>query len=125
MYSRNIILTKYVIYVEYVKMYIYIYNLRITNANRPYYELLPLPKSQSTCRAEKIKICKTLIRPVATHGPESWTLNKDIIIRLAVFETKVLRRMFGGIKVNENWRKRYNKKLMQPFGDLDMLHFSE
>jgi hypothetical protein len=26
--------------------------------------------------------------------------------------------MFGGIKVNENWRKRYNKELMQLFGDL-------
>jgi hypothetical protein len=24
---------------------------------------------------------------------------------LAAFERKVLRRMFGGIKVNENWRK--------------------
>jgi hypothetical protein len=31
--------------------------------------------------------------------------------------------MFGGIKVNENWRKRYNKELMQLFGDLDILSF--
>jgi len=31
--------------------------------------------------------------------------------------------MFGGIKVNENLRKRYNKELMQPFGDLDILSF--
>jgi len=31
--------------------------------------------------------------------------------------------MFGGIKVNENWRKRYNKELMQLFGDLDILPF--
>ena len=29
----------------------------------------------------------------------------------------------GGIKVNENLRKRYNKELMQPFGDLDILSF--
>ena len=28
-----------------------------------------------------------------------------------------------GIKVNENWRKRYNKALMQLFGDLDILSF--
>ena len=39
----------------------------------------------------------------------SWTLNKDIAKRLAAFERKVLRRIFVGIKVNENWRKRYNK----------------
>jgi len=31
--------------------------------------------------------------------------------------------MFGGIKLNENWRKRYNKELLQLFGDLDMLSF--
>jgi len=28
--------------------------------------------------------------------------------------------MFGGIKVNENGRKWYNKELMQQFGDLDI-----
>jgi hypothetical protein len=49
---------------------------------------------------------------VATNGAESWTLNKDITKRLAVCERKVLRRMFGGIKMNENWRKRYNEELM-------------
>jgi hypothetical protein len=31
--------------------------------------------------------------------------------------------MFGGIKVNEIWRKRYSKELMQLFGDLDILLF--
>jgi hypothetical protein len=35
----------------------------------------------------------------------------------------VLRRMFGGIKVNKNWRKPYNEELMQVFGDLDILSF--
>jgi hypothetical protein len=31
--------------------------------------------------------------------------------------------MFVGIKVNENWRKRYNEELMQLFEDLDILSF--
>ena len=31
--------------------------------------------------------------------------------------------MFGGIKVNENWTRRYNKELMQLFRDLDTLLF--
>jgi len=35
----------------------------------------------------------------------------------------VLRRIFGGIKVNENLIKRCNKELMQPFGDLDIPSF--
>ena len=70
----------------------------ITNANRAYYALL-LPKNQSVLRAEKIKICKALIRPVATYGAESCTMNKDNVKQLATFQGNVLRRMFGGIKV--------------------------
>jgi hypothetical protein len=31
--------------------------------------------------------------------------------------------MFGGINVNENWRRRCNKELTQLCGDLDMLSF--
>ena len=81
--------------------------IRIKNANWAYYALLPLLKSQSALRAEKIKIYKTLIRPVATYEAEFWTLNKDIAKRLASFGRKVLRQMFGGIKVNEIWRKHY------------------
>jgi len=40
---------------------------------------------------------------------KSWTLNKDMAKRLAALERKALRRMSGGIKVYENWRKPYNK----------------
>jgi hypothetical protein len=50
-----------------------------------------------------------VIRPVATYGAESWALNRDIAKRLAALKRKVLGRMFGGIKINENWRHRYNK----------------
>jgi hypothetical protein len=42
---------------------------------------------------------------------------------LAALERNVVRRMFGGIKANENWRKRHNKALMKLFGDLDILLF--
>jgi len=39
---------------------------------------------------------------------DRWILNTGIAKLLATFERKVLRRMFGEIKVNENWRKRYD-----------------
>jgi hypothetical protein len=45
-------------------------------------------------------------RPVATYGAKWWALNKDTAKRMVSFERKVLRRMFGGIKVHENRRKR-------------------
>jgi hypothetical protein len=71
------------------------------NANRAYYPLL---------RAEIIKMFRTLIRPVETYTAEFWTLDKDISEWLATTEGRVLRRMFGGFKVKENWIKRYSKQ---------------
>ena len=67
--------------------------------------LVPLLKSQSVSRAEKMKRYKILKGPVVTSGAEFWTLNKDVANRLAAFGRKLVRRMFGGIKVNGNWRK--------------------
>jgi hypothetical protein len=46
-----------------------------------------------------------------------------LLKQLAAFEWRVLRRMFWGIEVNKNWRKRCNKELMQLFEDLDILPF--
>jgi hypothetical protein len=50
--------------------------------------LLPLLKSQSVLRAEKLKIYMALIRPVATYGTESCTLNIGIAEWLAAFKEK-------------------------------------
>jgi len=65
----------------------------MTNASTAYYALLPELKSQSVLRAEKIKIYKTLMRPVATYGAESTTLNKAKW--LAASQRKVLRNVWG------------------------------
>jgi uncharacterized protein YceH (UPF0502 family) len=62
---------------------------------------------------------------VATHGAESWTLNKDITNRLATFERNVLRRMYGENKVNENRRKQYKKNLCNSCDISMYFHLSE
>jgi hypothetical protein len=50
-------------------------------------------------------------------------MNTDIAKRQAALERKVLRTIFGWIKLKGNWGKRYNKELMQLFGDLGILLF--
>jgi hypothetical protein len=62
---------------------------RITNANR----------ANQYSGKEKITF-KVSVRQAATYEAGSWTLNNDVDKRVATFETKVLRRLFGGIKVN-------------------------
>ena len=67
---------------------------------------------------------KKLIRPMVTYGAGSWTLNKNIVKRQAVFGIKVLRRMLDGIQENENWRKRFNPyPTAFPYGNGMVLHF--
>ena len=48
---------------------------------------------------------------MATYGSESWTLNKDTCSQIAIFERKILRRIFGGVQVGNTWRIRYNKEI--------------
>lgn len=54
---------------------------------------------------------------MATYGAISCTFNNDIAKRFALFESRVLRRMFRDIKVNENWRKQCNEELIKLFGN--------
>jgi hypothetical protein len=50
-------------------------------------------------------------------GTES---KKGGLCQWVTFARKVLR-MFGGIRVNENWRKWYSKELIKHFGNLDII----
>jgi hypothetical protein len=78
---------------------------RIAAANRAYYALHPILKSQSVYRNTKIIIYKTLIRPIITYVAEAWTMSSETGKRLAVFERKVLRKIPGAIKINNCWRR--------------------
>jgi hypothetical protein len=58
-------------------------------------------------RAVKIKIYKTIVLPVVSHGYEIWSLTLREEHRLRVFENRVLRRIFGRKRdeVTGEWRK--------------------
>ena len=60
----------------------------------------------------KIKIYKTTILPVVLYGCETWSLTLKEESMLRVFESRILRRIFGP-KRDENgeWRRLYNEEL--------------
>jgi hypothetical protein len=69
-------------------------------------------------RKAKFEIYKTLIRPVAIYGSESWNTTEEDENRLGVFERKVLRTIIGPLRVSEGqYRIRYNHELYQIFQD--------
>jgi hypothetical protein len=48
---------------------------------------------------------------VVNYGSESWTLTVGEERALAVFERKILRKIYGTVKENELWRIRRNDEL--------------
>lgn len=75
---------------------------RLTKANKAYFGLAPLLRSKDLTRASKTTIYKTIIRPVLTYRSECWTLKDTDAAKVRVFETKILRRIFGANKISEN-----------------------
>jgi hypothetical protein len=64
------------------------------------------------------KLYKTLIRPVLLYGCEIWAINIYYEEKIAIFEIKVLRKIYGPICDNGRWRIRYNIELYQLFVNL-------
>jgi hypothetical protein len=79
--------------------------------NNAYYANRQLFNSSLISRSGKLQIYHTLVRPVVTYGSESWTLIMEEERALAVFERKVLRKIYGPVKGNESWRMRQNDEL--------------
>jgi hypothetical protein len=50
---------------------------RIAAGNRCYFPLIKLLKSRAVARNTKVRIYKTIIRPVVTYGSETWCLTAN------------------------------------------------
>ena len=79
--------------------------------NKAYCANRQLVNSSLISRNSKLQLYCTLIRPVVTYGSESWTLTMEDERALAVFERKILRKIYGQMKENELWRIRRNDEL--------------
>jgi hypothetical protein len=68
---------------------------RLNSRNACYYSVRNILSSCLTSKNLKIKIHKTAILPVVLYGCETWSLTLREVYRLRVFESRVLRRIFG------------------------------
>lgn len=93
---------------------------RIVKANRCYFGLRRHLRSSDLTRQTKCLLYKTLIRPVLTYGSETWTLTSSEEKEVAVFERKILRRIFGAVREGDHWRRRYNREVYELFGEPDI-----
>ena len=87
---------------------------RIMAGNRSYYLILPLLRSKAISRTTKIRMYKTIIRPVLLYGSEAWCLTAND-------EKNLLRKKFGPICVAGYWRSRTNEEVRQLYGGLGIV----
>lgn len=61
---------------------------RLIDANRSYFVLKSQFKSQLISRKTKILIYRTLVRPVLIYTAETWTMTKNYVRRMSIFEDR-------------------------------------
>ena len=77
---------------------------RIAKGNKAYYANAKLIKSKFLTKNTKMKIYKTMIRPVVTYSSETWTLTAKDENNLRIFEKQILRKIFGPVNTDNMWR---------------------
>jgi len=78
---------------------------RIALGRKACYAKQKFSKSRLVTNSSKLKLYRTLIRPIVTNASET-TIHK-----LLVFERNILRRIFGPTKENQIWRIKTNEEL--------------
>jgi hypothetical protein len=77
---------------------------RKAKGNKAYYANSKLIKSKLLKKNSKMKIYKTMIRPVFTHASETWTLTAKDENNLRIFERQILRKISGPVNIDNVWR---------------------
>jgi hypothetical protein len=81
-------------------------------------------KSGALNRSSKLKIYKSLIRPVVTYGCEVWTLTDRDEQNLRISELRLLRKIFGPVQNEDgSWRIRMNYELNELIEDAELVSF--
>jgi len=84
---------------------------RIALGNKAFFANKKIFQSKLITKNAKLKLYFSVVRPVATYACEMWILKETITNRLMVFESYILRKIFGATYENGSWRIKTNQKL--------------
>jgi hypothetical protein len=94
---------------------------RMAAGNWSCYTLTKITKSQEISKSTKLKIYRTIIRPVVMYGCEGWTMSEHVEEVLRVWERKILWKVYGPKRDTNGWRIRTNKVLQHQYGSADIV----
>jgi len=72
-------------------------------------------------KAVKIKICKTMVKPVVVFGSETWGVTEMVRKRLVAWERKILRSLYGQVEQQGIWRIMTDQELRELYIHLDIV----
>jgi hypothetical protein len=84
---------------------------RIVHGTKAYYANLNFFKSKLVTKDSKLKLYKSVIRPIVSYASETWVPKESSIQEVLVFERKMLRKVFGPTRENQLWRIKTNDEL--------------
>jgi len=90
---------------------------RILAANKAYSSLQTIFRSKQIHRNNKIRLYRTLIKPILCYGSVTWTLTQTSEQMLNTFERKILRRIYGPTREKGCWRPRWNNELYSLYSE--------
>jgi hypothetical protein len=96
---------------------------RIQAGNKANFANNKLFKNKLISRSTKMRIYRTIVRPVVTYGSETWTLPTAEENALRIFERKILRKIYGPVTENGIWRNGYNDELNEIIKGEDIVRF--
>lgn len=94
---------------------------RLNSANRSLHACNRLLSSKLLSHNTKLRIYKTIIRPVLLYGSETWAMSKKIEKKIITFENKVLRKIYGPTLEDGIWRMRHNIEIRERYKDPDII----
>jgi len=96
---------------------------RIGKGNKAYHANAKLIKSTFLKKNTKMKIHKTMKRPVVTYSSETWTLTTVEENNVRIFERQILRKIFGPVYIDNVWRIQNNMQIDKLIEGADIVRF--
>jgi hypothetical protein len=97
---------------------------KILKGNRAYYTNKHILKNNHISKNTKMRIYKSLIRPVITYAAETMCFTKQEEEQLRILERKILRSILGPKRTSEGeYRPKMNHELLKEIGGEDIVRF--
>jgi hypothetical protein len=95
----------------------------LKKGNVTHYKNKKLLTPKLLARNIKLRLYLILIRPTVTYGAETWEETENELQKLLIFERNILRKIYGPVKDQDNWRIRTNSELDTLTGGVNIVHY--